>query len=483
VTFVAFMREALKKTPKAEVAFVTTRLAVVRTALDRIEINIGGVKHDTETLLKGQEEIMDNQQQLARLVVDAVRPAAGALRSAEAAGRPLLRNFIPAVLDEQSWVGREQLVQMLTTLQVGACRILALVGLTGIGKTALTERVLGELARRSDFEDRPVHRHIFDRDEAQPASFVKIAADWLEQANYRLTNEIRNDEQSLLQFLIKYATSSRAIFVLDAIERILEAHSSENLPSNRFRDRSWLEFCRALLTHDSADCRLFLTSQDNSTDLEQLATEYSARWYCQVVHGLDAGEQIRLFSALGLCPTSSLSEDILRRIGAAYDGHPLALKTIAGEIKVQFTGDIQGFWVDHGQEFEEVENALASARRQAEATPSGSSWQLLPTRQMQRHVKRRLVLCFDRLHEAAPEAHLLLCAISEYDGPISKDRAFEALELFEVPLEKRNPALEMLSERYLIELVPDRSGKPLIALHNLVHSVALERFHTLYNNA
>lgn len=40
VTFLAFMREVFKKNPRAEVAFVTTRLAAVRSVLDRLETRI-----------------------------------------------------------------------------------------------------------------------------------------------------------------------------------------------------------------------------------------------------------------------------------------------------------------------------------------------------------------------------------------------------------------------------------------------------------
>jgi len=55
VIFVALIREALKKNAKAEVAFVTTRLAAGRVGLERLEIKIGAIKADTELLLEGQE--------------------------------------------------------------------------------------------------------------------------------------------------------------------------------------------------------------------------------------------------------------------------------------------------------------------------------------------------------------------------------------------------------------------------------------------
>ncbi len=43
------------------------------------------------------------------------------------------------------WVGREELVAELTNKVHSSCRILMLVGITGIGKTALAERLAVEL--------------------------------------------------------------------------------------------------------------------------------------------------------------------------------------------------------------------------------------------------------------------------------------------------------------------------------------------------
>ena len=84
VTFVAFMREALKKNAKAEVAFVTTRLAAVRTSLDRVETKIDSVKGDTEALLKRQDKIRRDLEQMPDAVVDKLLAALDTRRAAAA---------------------------------------------------------------------------------------------------------------------------------------------------------------------------------------------------------------------------------------------------------------------------------------------------------------------------------------------------------------------------------------------------------------
>ena len=53
----------------------------------------------------------------------------------------------------------------------------------------------------------------------------------------------------------------------------------------------------------------------------------------------------------------------LERIGAAYEGHPLALRVIAGEIKNRpFTGNVIAYWNRYGNEVEEVEKAISEAQ-------------------------------------------------------------------------------------------------------------------------
>ena len=55
LTFLAFMREGLKANPRAEIAFVNTRLAALRTASRGFEDKLSGVKEDTGAIRRAQE--------------------------------------------------------------------------------------------------------------------------------------------------------------------------------------------------------------------------------------------------------------------------------------------------------------------------------------------------------------------------------------------------------------------------------------------
>ena len=46
---------------------------------------------------------------------------------------------------DEAWVGRDELIESLSDRIRGNCRLLMLVGMTGIGKTALGERLAVEV--------------------------------------------------------------------------------------------------------------------------------------------------------------------------------------------------------------------------------------------------------------------------------------------------------------------------------------------------
>lgn len=100
------------------------------------------------------------------------------------------------------------------------CRLLILVGITGIGKTALGERLAVEVADWFENDWSHYHQEIFD-DEQQTSDFASVAARWLEKWGEVITPEDRTDPQRLLNRLIRHLRENRYLVQMDSLENIL----------------------------------------------------------------------------------------------------------------------------------------------------------------------------------------------------------------------------------------------------------------------
>ena len=100
---------------------------------------------------------------------------------------PLMNFFVY----DSSWVGREKLINELSNKARGSCKVLLLVGITGIGKTALAERIVEEL--RGDWRE---HRDNFE-DEHKASDFASVAQQWLEKWGEIVPKEERKQEKWL----------------------------------------------------------------------------------------------------------------------------------------------------------------------------------------------------------------------------------------------------------------------------------------------
>jgi hypothetical protein len=104
---------------------------------------------------------------------------------------------------DDAWVGREQLVAELSEKLRGTYRLLILVGITGIGKTALAERLAVELQDwfSGDWKNKFKRANFDYEDKAN--DFASVAARWLEEWGERLLPEEKKPEL-LLYRLVKH---------------------------------------------------------------------------------------------------------------------------------------------------------------------------------------------------------------------------------------------------------------------------------------
>ena len=375
---------------------------------------------------------------------------------------------------DQAWVGRESLINNLISRIRGSCRLLVLVGITGIGKTALGERLAVEL--EDWFEDWNYYlQENFDNQE-QTSDFGSVAARLLEKAGEVVTPDDRKDTQRLLHRLVKHLQDNRYLIQIDSLEMILEGNEEEGW--SNFKDEWWVKFIQTLLTVDTCESCLILTSQDLPAQIAATGTRSQNFWLCQPLSGLEELEQLALFSEIGLDISSEAEgKPYLERIGKAYEGYPLALRVIAGEIvNSPFNGNVLAYWNHYGNEIEEIEKAIEEAKNYGVTALADDQFNLHRyTRNLRRNVQVRLENTFNQLKQYAPNAYLLLCESSVYRCEVPEEFWLNHLEEWDIDEDKQEMALDALRDRYLVEERVDENNQYLLRQHNLIRSIALEK--------
>lgn len=366
------------------------------------------------------------------------------------------------------WVGRQTLIDELSKKVRGSCRVLVLVGITGIGKTALAERLVQEL--RGDWTE---HKENFE-DENKASDFASVALQWLEKWGEIVPKDDRKPEQ-LLRRLVKHLRENRYLILIDSIEYLLTGNEDDGWGD--FADEWWGKFFVILLAEPSCESRFILTSQDLPTKFETAECDrYKNLWDCQLLKGLEVPEQVAFFQKAQLDGDLELAHSPLRVIGEVYDGHPLALRTIAGEIKQSYGGKVRAYWKENSRYIEEVKEAIDEARNQGIVQGEEDRWKLASyTKVLRRKVKERIEKTFERLKNDVYDAYVLLCTSSVYRCEVKEKWWLINLEDEGYSEYRQKAAIQTLRERYLVEDggIDDEDNR-LVGQHNLIRSVAID---------
>ncbi|WP_016950808.1 ATP-binding protein [Anabaena sp. PCC 7108] len=380
---------------------------------------------------------------------------------------------------DDGWVGRKKLVSSLTKKLRENCRLLLLLGITGIGKTALAERIADDIQTRFT----KILRVNFDSDDS-PRNFVNIAGRWLEELGLLIEDR---QTGTILKGLVNHLREERILILIDSSEALLT--ESEDGWGD-FEDEWWAKFFEDFLTIESSESRLIVTSQDLPSKIETLASRYPNSYHREILDGLLEDEQISLFEKAGL-DVDLESEDklILLRIAKIYKGHPLTLRVVSGEIVESFGNNAYAFWQNVGNEIELVEQHLAEAESGLKSEGENDDWKLHKlTRKIRAEVyRRRLDAVFKRLKNQNLDAYFLICVAAKYPRPVQDSGWFLQLDIYIQRLknevysqEQKQKILDDLFARFLVETSINHEHNRVLGLHNLIRSVALEHRQSLF---
>jgi hypothetical protein len=294
----------------------------------------------------------------------------------------------------------------------------------------------------------------------------------MEKWEENLPLDERKPEQ-LLGRLVKRLRENQHLILLDSLEYLLTGNEEDGWGD--FTDEWWGKLFVSLLSESFCQSRLILTSQDFPAELERECDRYKNLWHYQLLKGLETSEQVELFQKANLDGDLESPHNPLRLIGEVYDGHPLALRVIAGEIAESWHRNVQAYWKKYRREIEEVKEALDAARKDGIVEGKEDRWQLSSyTVALRRRVKKRLETTFERLKNDVYDAYFLLCTASVYRGEVQESFWLSNLEDEGYTEEQQKAAMQALRDRYLVE---DRDinheDERLVGQHNLIRDVAI----------
>jgi hypothetical protein len=159
----------------------------------------------------------------------------------------------------------------------------------------------------------------------------------------------------------------------------------------------------------------------------------------------------------------------LKRNIHVYEGHPLALRVIAGEIReLPYNGDVQAYWYEYGYEIEEAERLKDVSEEQSKHDKPRLDRYSIGLTDL---VKKRVDRTFTRLYQSDRLACLMLCQGAVYRRAV--ERQAWLLMLCEYSHEAQVLAFQTLQRRFLLE-EECTNRKVLYRLHSLIQRVAID---------
>ncbi|NEP72715.1 MAG: NACHT domain-containing protein [Okeania sp. SIO2G4] len=227
-------------------------------------------------------------------------------------------------IDVSVFYGRSQELNQLQQYIIGdGCRLVALLGMGGIGKTAVAAKVAQQLQNEFDYIIWRSLRH----------------APSLETILTQLVSFLSQQEctQGELSKLIEYLRNSRCLIILDSVESILQTGCTGHYRPG-YKDYSQLFHLIGETSHSSS---LILTSREKPPEVAAFESIDAAVRSLQLLGSKEV--------AHALLKTNKIlgSETQKQQLSEYYSYSPLALKIVTSSITDLFDGDLSEF-LQHG---------------------------------------------------------------------------------------------------------------------------------------
>lgn len=331
------------------------RLAHLNQTLDRLSEQLAGLENALITAeaaekVRLQQKIRDKKAEIAEFEQEKAK-----LLNPKDSSNPTPSTLFPhfSSYNPATFAGREQEIATLLEALTQGKRLLWIQGMTGIGKTTLAERIAAEALGDRSYVAIDCQRDF------KAGDFIQGAIVLLAKLGDDTAQQLPDDE--ILPYLVR---SLQDCWVqLDSVEALLVAPEDGAM---RFADGAWLDFLEQVL-RSPRPCRLILTSQTLPQDWDDRGIRLDNLWQCYPLKGLRQEERLALFRQYGITPQTEADTHRLCDMANYFEGHPLILKMIAGDIKnPPFRGDIQRYWQDYYQPRRQANPQAPQLRRSQE---------------------------------------------------------------------------------------------------------------------
>jgi WD40 repeat protein len=246
--------------------------------------------------------------------------------------------------DVEIFYGRQaELAQLKEWLIADRCRLVAVLGMGGIGKTALATKISHQVQDQFTYLIWRSLRH------APPVE--KILAEWILLLSDQQVTDLPAHTDERIFLLMHYLRQHRCLLILDNVEAVLRPGEQAGHYREGYENYGQLMQRIGEMRHQSC---LLLTSREKPQEFAALGEQITPI-HTLLLGSLGAVGGRALLTGTGLTGSEAVWQALIDR----YSGNPLALKLVAETIREMFGGDIAAFLAEETAIFGGVRDLLA----------------------------------------------------------------------------------------------------------------------------